>query len=1392
MKARLFPPFRSQNTPTRGTALLLILGSLVLLAALMLAFLAAVRVDRRSSAVYAQTSSVRLLSDSVLNLVMNQVSTATRGRDAAGDPLAWASQPGMIRTFDISGNLRLAYKLYSWPNMAAGNFDAQADGESAPADWASKPALFTDLNAPLRRSANSVLSYPILNPGALGKVEGFAIAGAPGDDAGAPVMPVYWLYQLQDGTWVAPESGPAGGREARIAGASETNPIVARAAFWADDETAKLNINTASEGQFWGSPRWMTAREMHLGKVQPAKNEFQRYPGHPFSTSLSPVLGAYAGIDAPYDAAVSSGTYLGSLPEEKERFLKDIYSLVPKVEWGGSEAGTKPFDLATEFVPLARDERLYATVDELAFRPPSGMDKERNTISNAPISQRTLEELRFFLTANSRAPEVNLFNQPRVSIWPVDDPSRLNPVRQANNDPARNLADQQSPLDKLLAFCSTLRSDGDAKAYYFDRSDPTSPTADLSAGSRNMELYGYLRGLLERPVPGFGGAFSTKYPQDHLQILTQVFDYIRSTNLLYAGGPDANDSSNILKADFRYAFTTPPSYAGGAAGDQYSRHTLSSAAGPTGGGSSPTSLFMNYAASGQVVPIQGPGNTKGFGSFPTISQVGIMFITRQVSPRDAAGNPNYFWDASNSRWVRLTETNKAAFGVSTIGNGVPACPEMYYRKWTNSGDPNLDTSFADFGTGDPDSPFDTTLPDGHIRMQALFLIEPFWVSPGYPGANPDCHIVARGLNAFTVDGQPIGFPASGTLVLSRKVQSTGLRTNRHSTYAATSGVSSTLIGRNLGAAVSVDEYPFYSTSVVAPATSFAFGGGAVEIEIRTSTPYPNSNLGASAVIQTMNIDFPGISSLPAPVLPAPAATNLPDVGTDAERRIAHAFSIRHFGHEPFPGKPGRFREDQDSWVGGAPRVRWNGPWSDRFFLPRTLPASATAVMSTDPDDLADIVQSVEVSHGDVRLIAGRQVVPAGSFQPHRQFGQKRSAHNFRRGSFGSRYYLGEGGRFVGGSYFQEISFGNVNVSHQPMTSSRVDLSASGGDWDTGLSRSPDGPFINKAEEGIGFFDTTKIPYFSGLDEHAGFFTAIGANRVSPNRLLPSAVMFGSLPTGVNSGRPWETLLFAPNPSAGSSHFSLQSGPRDHLILDLFHMPVVEPYAISEPFSTAGKVNLNFRMVPFRHIRRDSGLRGVFRAARIAAVSASEAGVYKGGRNDGMAVGASSDYRYPIHDGETLKAFEARFDAASPNDQMFKSASEICDMFLYPADQANPTSALVPHSAGEAAIRSWWAGKALTGDNMREQPYSVIYPRVTTKSNTFTVHMKVQTLAKVRGGNPEIWDENRDKVTGEYQGSATFERFIDPNHPGLPDFAVNGGNLDEFYQFRVLYTKEFQP
>ncbi len=106
---------------------------------------------------------------------------------------------------------------------------------------------------------------------------------------------------------------------------------------------------------------------------------------------------------------------------------------------------------------------------------------------------------------------------------------------------------------------------------------------------------------------------------------------------------------------------------------------------------------------------------------------------------------------------------------------------------------------------------------------------------------------------------------------------------------------------------------------------------------------------------------------------------------------------------------------------------------------------------------------------------------------------------------------------------------------------------------------------------------------------------------------------------------------------------------------------------------------------------------------------------------------------------------------------------------------------------------------LTGDNLRERPYAEIYPRLTTKSNTYTVHLRVQALRRAGNVDPTVWVEGRDQVLGEYRGSSTIERYVDPAERDMPDYVqtAEGSNaneltLDHFYKFRILTTKRFQP
>ena len=92
--------------------------------------------------------------------------------------------------------------------------------------------------------------------------------------------------------------------------------------------------------------------------------------------------------------------------------------------------------------------------------------------------------------------------------------------------------------------------------------------------------------------------------------------------------------------------------------------------------------------------------------------------------------------------------------------------------------------------------------------------------------------------------------------------------------------------------------------------------------------------------------------------------------------------------------------------------------------------------------------------------------------------------------------------------------------------------------------------------------------------------------------------------------------------------------------------------------------------------------------------------------------------------------------------------------------------------------------------MRERPYAHIYPRVTTKSNVYTVHMRCQTVQKVAGTPVDEFDSKKDKVLGEYRGSSIVERFVDPNDPNLLNYDPKASGVDPYYRFRVVGTKQF--
>ncbi|MEM6823345.1 MAG: Verru_Chthon cassette protein A, partial [Verrucomicrobiota bacterium] len=612
----------------QGVALVTVLTVMALTTILVLTFFSLATSEHRSSKTYSQGLQAQQVAEQAVNMVIAQIREAT----TIGTTNAWASQPGAIRNWEDTGLEGPAYKLYSDDQMkiSGGDWaDFQADFDEM-ASWDTMPNHYVDLNEPVIRGEK--VYYPIVSPqasnlpewpNAIGGdedgVEGFSYNTLPnrilpegvfGIEAaqvgsardGHLPMPAMWIYQLADGTLgildkasASSPNAPANFTPISGQGApSEKNRIVARFAFWTDDETSKLNVNTHAGGLAWDVPKTGGEMDMAMGRYQPAQKEWQRYPGHPATTHLIPAL-APGVLDIVNDREA----------------MEMIFNIVPRVVPGGSESGTRLLntrDPAEANGLIPDDEPLFPSVDDMVMRSDRTEhefpDAEGNPVSGEDLSEY-LERAKFFLTVSSRAPETNLFNQPRVAIWPIYNADYGDPL-----DYNKFL----TPFDQLIHYCASMGASVGSGAYprneyIFKRENEDSPTFDYLGIQRNQELYQYLTHLLESDIPGYGESFASKYPNvEYRQILTQIFDYIRSTNL--------HDDS-IYGEDFEEAFVT----------ENIEDH--STFTNPR----NDNNKTVGMKGHGQVVPIQipppsgGSTDTKGFGRFYSLGGVQVQVIS---------------------------------------------------------------------------------------------------------------------------------------------------------------------------------------------------------------------------------------------------------------------------------------------------------------------------------------------------------------------------------------------------------------------------------------------------------------------------------------------------------------------------------------------------------------------------------------------------------------------------------------------------------------------------------------------------------------------------------------------------------------------------------------------
>jgi len=1314
---------RTCRASKSGAALITVLAFLVIATVLTIAIAATSLFERRSSGVADTVLQSETLVRTIENLVQSQIRTAT----TLPATQSWASQPGMIRTFNNDGSLAIAHKLYSSANQqitSQSTLDSELAREASIAsnlDFTNRPATFADINRP--DLFNGRVTYPVADPRALGKVDGFQWAGtttAPtdtftsnGTSTSLPVlpMPVQWLYVLRDGTLTTPDPAAGNGRRIPIPGASATNPVVGRVAYWTDDDSTKLNINTAGDGVFWDTPRagtfyinnpalWL---EGQLGLYQPANREYQRYPGHPAMTSLRPVFQRYL---AESDPLLANADTNAAADAALRRTLMSLSPAYRELDDSGNPTGSNG---GTRYPPASvppRTERLYTSPDELKF--------SNDRAARTSITEEMLEQTRFFLTASSRAPEVNLFNMPRVSLWPV---------RPSPN--AAGSITTRTINDSLNLFCTSLGDQNiesspvtnSSNVYALTRSSPLA-TTELNSG-RNAVLYDYLNTLMKRPFPGFGpNTFAQKYGDDQEQILTEMLDFIRITNSY-----DISASSNNV-VNRNLVFALPP-------------------------GNS-----INDFGSGQVIPSRKTSNnTSGFGRVITISEAAIVVVGEQNGADPAT--------TYNARPSFILEMCSVAPGARTLQ------PRIAIEVT------GLENLRVDPGQGQPEQPlfpanYNKVCSIGNVAVHMSGTFGTTW------------HYALRSARS--------PFPTN------------------HNAFSEAPWIGSKFPATPIPATQSFSPWPPAAASL--PFQFTVRQDGPITVKI-----FEAGNM--TTPVQTIALRFPNFTqSYPLPLGPNVVGNNLNPVRTWDYTN--------------------RFLNDD---ISTTLQKRWEVRSIPNFGGAATdclIPHANDAIRSLVP--LGPVVNGGNPVNGDVRAYAGLESVPDSVFTPNRNYftdSRGGECHSFTDNAdhYGDdQLYSGRFGRLTQGGPINVFSFPSSGIIASdfnadlrqrrnlpdipPINFSGANmdgvLNAFGkpGDFDTGVSWCRDGPWINKPDEGdMSQLSSTDLPYFK-----AGTVMDPDSARYSPNRQVASPVQLGSLPTGLKTGRPWETLLFCPNPAALTSdgvgetdkgvsfHRGFQK-PYDHLLLDLFWIPVVEPYAISDPFSTSGKINLNHQLVPFSEISRDSALRGLLQSARVTAIPLAHEEYSKGTAlrdRRGDLGREGNNYRYPIDPDRTI----AEINAFASRRGFFRSATEICEVFLIPRRITDATVLRNPvptnNLSGSNIISQFWNLNSLTGDNLRERPYNTLYPRLTTQSNVYTIHYTAQTLRKTPASSPTEWDEDKDVVQGEKRGAITLERFIDPRDPEFTeasyDFAQQAGTsnpptLGRFYRFRTVSTRD---
>lgn len=1611
----------------RGLALISVLAMVTLATVIVLALFSMSDGEFKASKVYAGGNMARQFGDSAVNTVISQIRSATYDDTNPKTPQIWASQPGEIRVYDGSGTFTKGFKLYSDSQMVVTGGGIAGETSMAtdvPAfDWNLHPDQYADLNEPVVRvdGTQTRMYFPIVDPRAamddpatadVEAVEGFsytkasAVTGAttnitgvvtPTEAGGQPnnlrlPMPVEWMYVLKDGSL-----GTVDAKGDWVAGAgtvvpSDTNPIIGRVAFWTDDEGSKVNINTASEPGYWAVPSYYHERDKSWVDAPPALNEYQRFPGHPATVALSTILYPSADPTKPriLDSFGKTGSELSQVLDIKDR----IYKIMPKLNGGGSKDGTLVFDddtligkdslSSTISIVESKRERLYASLDEMIFSEqvqPSGASKLRTendfTISGVPLlTPASLDKKRFFMTAQSRAPEFNMFGLPRVAMWPIPD---------------KTLGDKyRTGFDTMLATTATLsNSTSSSNTYYFSRLDPASPYVDVGADAggrqglqRNAKLLKYLDSMMDMVMPGAstGQTFRKKFNgtdgyNDSRQILVEIFDYIRCTNLYdsflapefkaddsdspmnYRTGTSATDPHSLEQVSVHK--TAPKSNSG-----QFYTYTQPRfkvyktdwrGQEATSGKDIPNEYVAagSYPGHGQVIPTiwVGPDGKKyrGFGRFPTISEVSLHFICTADGKPDAGSfvsngvksggktaeriDPNPI----NQRIgvsVPIRSKDSTAYWYSNF----PPFPskDTFTQKWGCTFTPRDQNHALNHPAADPMNwnatlERDTPLAENEKRVQLSILIELFVPSVGWTKYSPKWSVV---LDADFLSGIKVKdskgnltsvFSATEDRILKSNQEFSGGTSGLGDNYGiypigSTASPRACTAGRHCIGTGNLPKDPSYDDNATSSEEAGLYNYPFISNPVTISRPNSDTDLGdltfqvtrplvirihgdhwaknKEQAVQKINIDFPsGETVCPAPQLVVYATEKRQwesggNLFTHDAVQASHWWAFHRGGaldrwtgqyvsatgvnaaavQEKGSGNllPGRFTDpggnSNPPFDGG--RVPANGiiygydPTNTgvKHTKDTYTKAGALKTMGTYEHYGSDTIRSMIPKYGDYRIIAAKQEVPAEMWATHPLWDSRDSffAHNLC-----SYFSNTETGFHLGGSTSdtannlrrlvkgQDYGSDNAYVPDMPHSDEAMRVANRYGDFDTGPGNCRDGGYINKPDEGnlscinlylSGSVRRLRNAYFHDsylqLPSREAFFT--------PNRMISSPGMLGSLSAGVYAGGrdkssygeggihgdPWRTLLFRADamtgqeaaanrahPGAGFGNGAI--APADHYFMDLFWMPIIEPYAISDNWASTGKINMNFQIQPFSYIKRATALYAAMKGELITAIP-KEDGKMSGSTSYKQFKSTSTwpeqffsdkDKKYwhryiDLATTTNLMAARMNLEAGVANSSrgLFRTASQICEVHLVPqiisGAKFNPASGINASNV-TSQMGKFWKDNAITGENVRERPYANLYQKLTTRSNVFRIHYRAQSLKKARSLAPtevrtidSTGTGSTDTVLAEYRASALIERYLNMSTT-MPDYGASTtpmtlGPMDQFYRYRVLETKQFAP